>query len=197
MKRLLSGIGVAVAMLMLISGVASAMPIGDPIVTNSWAQWWHEDGFGSAFDTIVMRMVSPVPDTFEMPALTPDGGFPNTNGWSWTETLNDGRNAVWTGPDTTATGNFYINFNGPMPGNPLTFDLLEFLDSGAIASWRYTYDGSDRGYYGWSWTENSTAGEVIPSASDPGNPVPEPASMGILGFGLLGLVVTRMRRKVA
>jgi hypothetical protein len=110
-------------------------------------------------------------DLFEDPGLSPI-----TSGWSGS--LINPTYALATGPSVTPV-QWYMHFAGAM-SDPLTYDML-FWETGVFSNliWagRYVWTGSSGNWYGIQTDGTGYNRE----------PVPEPATMLLLGSGLIGL----------
>jgi len=149
---------------------AELLDFGDLIEGNSWAQPFNESGVGN-FDTIEVFMISDG-DFFEAP------GFYNFNNGSWSieDPFTDVATYVKaTGSDVTSL-KFNIKFYGSK-SNPLTFDFLAWNDGTLLEAARANWNGR------WSF-----------SAAPAENYVPEPATMLLLGTGLIGLAASGRKK---
>ncbi len=154
---------------------ASPVPVGDPILDNSWYQAFNESGVGN-FDMMEVFMMSSG-DAFESP------GFANFTNASWNVDL-------FSPAYVEATGNplnnltFNIWFEGST-SNPLTFDFLAW-EGDVLKEWATaTWTGS-----GWSIVANSTANYDL---STHNRAVPEPSTLMLLGAGLVGIGIFRRK----
>ena len=153
---------------------ASPVPVGDPILDNSWSQLFYEAGVGN-FDMMEAFMSSG--DAFESP------GFGNFDNASWNGNLLSPDYIVATG-DLDNLLYFNIYFEGST-SNPLTFDFLawegDVLKEWATASWT----GS-----GWDIVAHDTR-TYDPATHN--RAVPEPSTLMLLGAGLAGIGIFRRK----
>jgi len=156
---------------------ATPLPIGDPILGDSWAQRFEESGVGN-FSSMEAFMTS-IGDAFEAP------GFLNFNSAGWNGSLVRSDYIKATG-STLNWMQFDIKFTGAS-SDPLTFDFLAWdggiLREAAHASW----NGS-----GWSF-------EVFTSSYNDTHynraVVPEPGILILLGISMASVAFARKKFK--
>jgi hypothetical protein len=153
-----------------------AMPValGEPMIIGSWAQRFQENGVGS-YNKMEAFIISGA-SNFEFP-------FKNFSVGGWSSQLVNPGYVVATGTSVTDS-QFDISFTGNQ-GDPLSFVFLAWLDDRVLERALANWSGSS-----WSFTSLS---------ADEGNynrtAVPEPGTILLLGFGLIGLAGFSTRRK--
>ena len=111
------------------------------------------------------------------------GSFNGTDGWVGTK-ISDTLSRA-TGNDTSVL-NWNYNFNGALPASyPLTFDINYYLDGRFVGH---------EGYQITAWN-TYTPPNGFNQVEYNSNAVPEPATMLLLGFGLVGLAGARRKFK--
>jgi hypothetical protein len=157
-----------------------------------WSQEFNESGYGQ-FDFMRIDLISG--PEFAEPAFS---GFSSAglggvaidpSGWS--QLWNDGRSAAAGGTEVD-TLNFLIEFGGET-SEPFAFYFTSYdID---VASGTAKLQDSAKAVWDGGWTITvMTADTWNPGTDSPANPVPEPATLLLLGTGLVGLAGFRARR---
>lgn len=150
-------------------------------LATSWSKRWTENGVGY-FDKMEIFMISSSAD-FDAQGLA------NFTYRSWKGELINPDYALATGDPITKTS-FDTIFNSD-PFQPLIFDFLAWKGTTLLERVKVTWDTSDWSHFSLSSEDDPTYNRS--PISDPlypeinPNPVPEPASMLLMGSGLLGL----------
>ncbi len=159
------------------SGFAAILPIGDAFETDSWTQQFLESNAGGTNATFnQLGIWSLTGAGFESAA------FRSFSSAGWTTSDPSTSNAYAFGPTVTSQY-FNIYFNGDKTSS-LSFLFMAAQDLAvrewAVASW----NGSN-----WSYRA-PTSQEIADSGAGPSgsSPVPEPATLSLLGLGILGLL---------
>jgi len=162
---------------------ATPVPIGEPILGNSWSQAWQENsiygGHYHNFDKFEAFIISDQNLTkFESTGLTNlSSGF--------SALLINPYYSVATGPGfnetlfyftTVFSGNLYNNF---------TFDIVLWVDNEIHGAQRTIYNG------GWGYTELNIS--QLPQYNRV--PVPEPGILILLGISLASVAFARKKFK--
>jgi len=176
MKKLLTVLLVGLILGLSSSAFAAVLPIGDVFNIGSWGQSFNESGVGNFNQLAVWSLTGA---GFEQPA------FRNFSAAGWTNYGATIDNAYALGSSPTTNMNFDIGFNG-LSSSPLSFLFMASEDlvvkEWAVASWN-----------GSAWNFSTPTKDIL-AGKGPTAAVPEPATMSLLGLGLLGLL--RGRRKI-
>lgn len=171
------------ALVSIVPARAALIPLGDIGLGNSWKQRFSATNLYN-FDTIRLDLVPVVgQSTFEPPVFK--NSFSNSG---WGELPGSSASfAMSMGPDTQANA-FDLWFTD-LPANGVTFKYAAYDG----ATWR---DSALLRFQNSSWQQI----QLNPEQWDPGTiqavtPVPEPASLLLLGLGLAGVGAARKFRK--
>jgi hypothetical protein len=147
-------------------------PVAPGSNPGDWSQEWLESGAG-LFNQIDLFLETPGV-TFFPPGLTSASG-------PWNEIDVNPQFAYATFGATNLLY-FFTNFT-PDPSVPLTFDFYALLNGNVVDSATAAWDGSN-------WTIEAD-GKTIDGEN---MATPEPASLALLGTGLLGLALVVFRK---
>jgi hypothetical protein len=140
--------------------------------------YWIANEAGS-YDTIEMFVTSPDPD-FDLTGLL-DYGTPSFSSAGWAVGLVNPNYSLASG--TTASNlNMNLAFTGSVA--PVDLDFLYWLGGNLVASGWIDYNPAVGGYAGWT---SGVYSNGVDGGNYDRNPVPEPATMLLLGSGLVGL----------
>lgn len=182
MKKLMVALCLAFLLSISTFSFATILPMGDPLTIGSWQQYFNESGVG-LFDHMEVFIISGNTDLLNPPmyAFTQSG---------WGSSLINPDYGLASSLIPTSNMNFYIGFTAAQ-SIPFTFRFL---------AWRGGIFGTLLDHANAYW---SGGGWNITNASDdPHNynrsPIPEPSSVLLLGFGLIGIASIRFlkRRKI-
>ena len=148
--------------------------------TYSQSDTWHGSNFAYNDSGSLVMMMSDSSD-FTLTSLLADS-WRNTNNQTSTSLTITGYN------NGSLVGSTLVNF----ASSPAGMGLVTLGWNAPVDSVTFTASAEGK----WWRVDDITYTPFNENGSD-NSVVPEPASMGILGFGLLGLAATRMRRKVA
>jgi hypothetical protein len=128
-------------------------------------------------------------ETSTVSLVSPKGisGFPDS---SWSETSTSPTFSIASG-SVNDNLNFTVNFANGL-GTPFTIDFYALYNGAVVDSTGFYYDGKGTGdnpISNWSATALATS-----FANENTSPVPEPASLMLLGSGLLGMAGMARRK---
>ena len=169
-------------MVILALGAVLCLPGVAMALTENWASWdFTTDPTPNQVDTLLLFIELPSTATF---AGTGFNMLPANTGWS--NSLKNSQYAYASGPATNYLNAFSTNFTGTVP-------------AGTYVDW-YAYSGGINGtlveeYRQTVGDQYSFVAITTPRDDPSHNLVPLPPSVLLLGSGLLGLGLLRLRRK--
>ncbi|MGD0666302.1 MAG: PEP-CTERM sorting domain-containing protein [Bryobacteraceae bacterium] len=176
---------------------ASVMPVmadgiiqlGGTDVPGDYYGLFEQSSLTNPVDTIDVFVTTPGV-SLSTPGLVQDPLEPSA-GWTETDITSQYSSATFT---STLNVYFEVSFSECSLTNPSctspapTIDLYAFSDGTLVDSGTFVFDGAGSTFEG-------TPGQAGFAADLANNTVPEPATLAIVGAGLLGLVATRYRRR--
>ena len=197
-RRLLKTLFAASAVAALSLTGASAFAAGTLVDCSSTSLGHIQGGGGTAANGCQYLSPPDNSNTATLANINSAGGtgFFGFNDWTTAvhkQDLPDGAGASgsWSIPGYDATATYMIVFKDGANTNLIGFTLISGITSGT-----WTSPFTDPPFAGVSGTKDVSHFTIFKRGGEPPNDVSGPATLGLLGLGLLGIAIMRRRRSV-